>query len=43
MFGTADPVTREQMAVMMQGYANYKNGDTGKKGDFSGLDDGASV
>lgn len=43
MFGPADPVTREQMAVMMQRYANYKNVDTSKKGDFSGFDDGTSV
>ena len=43
LFGTGDSITREQMAVMMYRYANYRNCDTEKKADFSGFSDAEKV
>ncbi|MEI3219918.1 MAG: S-layer homology domain-containing protein [Lachnoclostridium sp.] len=43
MFGPADNINREQIAVMMYRYANYKGYDTSKKEDFSGYKDASSV
>lgn len=42
-FGTGDPITREQMAVMMYRYANYMKYDTSKKADFSQFVDADAV
>ena len=43
MFGPADKITREQMAVMMYRYAKYLKYDVGKKEDFSRFEDAAMV
>lgn len=44
LFGVADNITREQMAVMMYRYAEaYKGYDVGKKADFQAFRDAASV
>lgn len=43
MFGPADNLTREQMAVMMYRYANYLGKDTSVNGDFSKFKDASSV
>lgn len=43
LFGTGDSITREQMAVMMYRYANYRNCDTEKKADFSGFSNAEKV
>ncbi|MCI7180519.1 MAG: S-layer homology domain-containing protein [Schaedlerella sp.] len=42
-FGPADNINREQMAVMMYRYANYKGYDTGTKADFSKFSDASKV
>jgi hypothetical protein len=42
-FGPADKINREQMAVMMYRYANYKKYDTSQKADFSKFMDAAKV
>lgn len=42
-FGTNDPITREQMAVMMYRYANYKGYSTGNKADFDSFKDADKV
>lgn len=42
-FGSADNITREQMALMMYRYANAKSYDTSKKADFGSFKDAASV
>lgn len=42
-FGPADKINREQMAVMMYRYANYKKYDTSQKADFSKFVDAAKV
>ena len=42
-FGTNDPITREQMAVMMYRYANYKGYSTGNKADFDSFTDADKV
>ena len=42
-FGPADKITREQMAVMMYRYAQYKKYDTSEKADFSKFDDASRV
>lgn len=42
-FGTADNITREQMAVMMYRYAKYMGADLSKKGDLDKFEDGTSV
>ena len=42
-FGPADNINREQMAVMMFRYANYKQYDTSARADFSGYLDAGSV
>ena len=42
-FGTADNINREQMAVMMYRYANYKGYDTGNKADFNNFSDADRV
>lgn len=43
LFGSADNITREQMAVMMYRYANFLGADTSKKADFSKFSDAARV
>ncbi len=43
LFGTNDPITREQMAVMMYRYANYKKYDVSETADFSKFEDAAQV
>lgn len=43
LFGTNDPITREQMAVMMYRYANYKEYDVSGTADFSKFEDAAQV
>lgn len=43
LFGTADKINREQMAVMMYRYAKYLKYDVGKKEDFSRFEDAAMV
>lgn len=44
LFGTNDPITREQMATVMYRYAKtYKKYDVSKKADFSKFEDASSV
>lgn len=43
LFGPADRINREQMAVMMYRYAGMKGYDTGTKTDFSSYQDASSV
>ena len=43
LFGFADDINREQMAVMMHRYAEYKGFDISKKADFGTFSDAASV
>ncbi len=43
MFGPSDKINREQMAVMMYRYADYKGYDTGNKTDFDKFSDADSV
>ena len=43
LFGTADNINREQMAVMMYRYAKYKGYDVTKTADFSKFKDAANV
>lgn len=43
MFGTGDQILREQMAVMMYRYADYKGYDVSNKTDISRFADGAAV
>lgn len=43
LFGTADNINREQMAVMMYRYAQYKKYDTSQKIDFAGYTDAKKV
>ncbi len=43
MFGPADDINREQMAVMMYRYADYKGYDISAAGDFSKFSDALSV
>lgn len=42
-FGPGDNITREQIALMMYRYANYKNYDTSKKADFTQYQDNVKV
>ena len=42
-FGTNDPITREQMVVMMYRYADYKNYDISKTADLSSFSDAEQV
>lgn len=42
-FAPASPVTREQFAVILYRYANFKGMDTAKKADLSAFSDAASV
>ena len=42
-FGTNDPITREQMVVMMYRYADYKKYDISKTADLSGFSDAGQV
>lgn len=42
-FGPADKINREQMAVMMYRYANYKGYESGASADISGYNDAAKV
>ena len=42
-FGPSDKINREQMAVMMYRYADYKGYDTGNKTDFDKFSDADSV
>ena len=43
MFGPSDQITREQMAVMMYRYANYKNKDTSDMKSLDVFPDGNKV
>lgn len=43
LFGPADNITREQMAVMMYRYAKYHGYDTGNMAEFSEFEDASSV
>ena len=43
LFGPSDRINREQMAVMMYRYANYKEYDTSIKADFSKFQDASAV
>lgn len=43
MFGPADPITREQMAVMLYRYANYQNYESDGPADIEKYSDAASV
>ena len=43
LFGSDDNITREQMALMMQRYAEYKGSDTGTSGDLSEYKDASEV
>lgn len=43
MFGPADKINREQMAVMMFRYANYKGLNTSQRADLSEFPDSGSV
>lgn len=43
MFGPGDNINREQMAVMMYRYANYKGYDTSGRADISGFQDASNV
>lgn len=42
-FGPADPITREQMAVMLYRYAQYKGYDMSASGDYSKFEDASKV
>ena len=42
-FGTNDPITREQMVVMMYRYANYKGYDTSKTSEINRFTDAGRV
>lgn len=42
-FGAADPVTREQLAVLYFNYAKYKGYDTGMRGSVEGFADSGRV
>ena len=42
-FGTNDPITREQMVVMMYRYADYKKYDISKTADLSSFSDAGQV
>lgn len=42
-FGPADPVTREQMAVMLYRYAQYKGYNLSASGDYSKFQDASKV
>ena len=42
-FGTNDPITREQMVVMMYRYADYKKYDISKTADLSSFSDAKQV
>ena len=42
-FGTNDPITREQMVVMMYRYADYKKYDISKTADLSSFSDAGRV
>ena len=42
-FGPSDNINREQMAVMMYRYADYKGYDTGNKADFGKFTDAGKV
>ena len=43
LFGPDDVITREQLAVILYGYAQYKGYDVTTGGDLSGFADNASV
>ena len=43
LFGTDDPITREQMATMLLRYAAYKKYDTAKANDLAGFTDSISI
>ena len=43
LFGPDDVITREQLAVILYGYARYKGLDVTVSGDLSGFADSASV
>lgn len=43
LFGTNDPITREQMAVMMYRYADFKDYETGGATSFENYTDAESV
>jgi hypothetical protein len=43
LFGTNDPITREQMATMLLRYAEYKKYDTAKANDLASFTDANSI
>lgn len=43
LFGPADPVTREQMAVILHRYAKYKEYETAEAADLAEFPDAADV
>ena len=43
VFGAKDPITREQFAVILHRYAQYKGYDVTARGDLSAYTDGAST
>ena len=43
LFGPNDTITREQMAVILYRYAQYKGYDTASRADLSGYTDAAQV
>ena len=43
LFGTSDPISREQMAVMMYRYAKYAGYDTSKKEDLGAFRDAEEI
>ena len=43
LFGTNDPITREQMATMLLRYADYKKYDTAKTNDLTAFTDADSI
>ena len=43
LFGPADSINREQMAVMMYRYAQYMKYDTNEKADFGQFEDASKV
>lgn len=42
-FGPDDPITREQMAVILKNYAKFKGYDTSAKADLTAFIDNAAI
>lgn len=43
LFGANDPITREQLASMLQRFAEYNDADTSARGDLTSFNDGTAV